>query len=471
MLLPPKPVVTSWDVFDTLLTRFVPNPNAIFDMVRAHSDTADFVQRRLNAQAALDRIGHPYVLHDIYRQMAADGLPWNQARILLRSEVEIERSLLIPIRTNVARVNSSDLIISDMYLPPELISAFMFDICDLHVHRPIIRSNWGKHTGTLWPLVLNSYVIRRHVGDNPQSDYQMPSSFRIVCELVTDSQFSAWETKLNGFGLWQLALIQREVRLRCMPPRFTRFHEAIVGPYLTLLLCFAMHLVQRFGADAEFTFLSRSADDQARVFGTLFPDIPARTADISRRLTRDARLDPIFAAAITPATVVVDMVTTGRSFFRFAERIGDPGRGFITFAFLDHLLNGDERARVDHLMARDRFHTICRVSDTGLNHWPFEHLLQSYYPPVADVALDQRSGGVLRSYGTSDLDTDEVALIGWKSSVVTELNRAVVRRGIGDPNQAPIVPAMQAAFGDIIAQSDIMIPFSSFSARESTDAV
>lgn len=29
----------------------------------------------MNAQAVLDRIGKLYVLHDIYRQMAVDGLP------------------------------------------------------------------------------------------------------------------------------------------------------------------------------------------------------------------------------------------------------------------------------------------------------------------------------------------------------------------------------------------------------------
>ncbi|WP_158923831.1 hypothetical protein [Acidisphaera sp. S103] len=75
MLLPPKPVVTSWDVFDTLVARSVPNPNLIFGMVRICGDIADFVQRRMNAQAVLDRIGNPYVLHDIYRQMTVDGLP------------------------------------------------------------------------------------------------------------------------------------------------------------------------------------------------------------------------------------------------------------------------------------------------------------------------------------------------------------------------------------------------------------
>lgn len=88
---------------------------------------------------------------------------------------------------------------------------------------------------------------------------------------------------------------------------------------------------------------------------------------------------------------------------------------------------------------------------------------------MADVALDRRSDGVLRSYGAGDLGADEVALIGWKSNAVTALTRALVRRGIGDPNQTSVAPVMRAAFDDIVAQPDLMSPFSSFSARESMD--
>ncbi len=72
---PPKPIVTSWDVFDTLVARFVPNPHAVFQLIEAQRNAPGFVARRADAQAALDRIGQPYVLHDIYRRMAAGGCP------------------------------------------------------------------------------------------------------------------------------------------------------------------------------------------------------------------------------------------------------------------------------------------------------------------------------------------------------------------------------------------------------------
>jgi hypothetical protein len=466
---PPKPIVTSWDVFDTLLARFTPNPNAVFQLIEAQRNAPGFVTRRLDAQAALDRIGQPYVLHDIYRRMEADGLPEPEARALLRHEVETERSLLFPIRRNTDRVEPPDLIISDMYLPPELIAGFLFEAGELHTHLPIIRSNWGKHTGTIWPFVLASYVIRRHVGDNPASDVKVPSGFGIACELVQDSRFTPWETKLQELGLVHLALIQREVRLRCIPPGATAFHAAAVGPYFTLLVCFALHLVHRFGNGAEFAFLSRSADEPARVFAGLFPEIPLRSLDISRRLTSDADLDPVLTSGITPATVVVDMVGTGRSFFRFAERNGSPGRALILFAFLDLLLNPAERALADRRAAEGRFDHVCRITGGGLAHWRLEHLLQAHYPPVSFVAVDQRSGGVVRRFGAGELDQNEARLVGWKSAAVTELVRTLRRRGLADAGAAAVVPAMEHSLRAILADEAITAPFTSFLAREKMD--
>jgi hypothetical protein len=409
------------------------------------------------------------VLHDLYHRMAADGLPLPEARALLRHEVETERSLLFPIRRNVARVEPPDLIISDMYLAPETIAGFLFDVCNLHSHLPVIRSNWGKASGTIWPLVLASYVIRRHVGDNPASDGKVPSSFGIACELVPDSQPSAWEAKLQELGLRHLALIQREVRLRCTPPDATIFHAATVGPYASLLICFALHLRHRFGADAEFAFLSRSADEPARVFAGLFPEIPTRSLDISRRLTLDPDLDPIFTAGITPATVVVDMVGTGRSFFHFAERNGSPGRALILFAFLEVLLKPAERATAERRAADGRFAHVCRIGGGGLAHWRLEHLLQAYYPPIGGVALDVRSGGVVRRFGATELDQTEARLIGWKSASVTELVRTVQRRGLADPGPAPVVAVMDLAMRTIMAEEAITAPFTSFVAREKMD--
>jgi hypothetical protein len=465
----PKPIVTSWDVFDTLVARFDPDPLAVFHTVAQLRNTPDFVQRRLDAQAALDRIGQPYVVHDIYRQMVTDGLTTDHARDLLGQEIAVERQQMIPIRRNVVRVVPTDLIISDMYLSPEIISAFLFEVCDLHVHRPIVRSNWGKHTGTIWPLVLNEYIIRRHVGDSQHSDVDVPTQFRIACELTQDSKFTSWEQRLQELGFPQLARVQRELRLRRVTGVPTAFHEAVVGPYATLLVCLAIALLGYYGQDAEFAFLSRGADELARVFIALFPAIQARTIDMSRRLINGGEQDGLFAAAITRETVVVDLVSSGRSFFRFAERNGKPGRVFVACVFLNTLLNQDEHQRAEELVDAGRFRALFSTTGDGLHFRPLEHLSQSPYPPVAGLAVDAKSGGMVRRFGGGDLDADEAGLIAWKSGVVTELVRTMLRRGLSSPPEQVVMNILNAALENIFAHPDIMAPFTSFNARETMD--
>lgn len=463
----PKPVVSSWDVFDTLVARFIPNPLAVFDLVENQLGLEGFAQRRKEAQAALDRIGKPYVLNDIYRQMIATGTPAPEAASALRHEIATERSLLLPIRRLVEQVNPRDLIISDMYLPPEQISDILFDTCDLSLHRPLIRSNWGKHSGTLWPSVLRHYVVRRHVGDNPSADYEVPRRHGIHCELVRDAGFTAWEEKLQHLGLPGMALIQREVRLRQMPTEVSLFHEAVVGPYLTLLLCFALILPQRCGPQADFAFLSRDSDDLARVFAALFPEITARRVDLSRRLTRDGTMDAVLLDGIGPATVFVDMVASGRSFFHFSDRTNHPGQGLLAFCFLETMLNPADRTRAEERIASGRLAFQFRLS--GGHHWPLEHLLQSPYPPVAEVSLDPASGGIVRAYGENDLEPSEQALIGWKSAVITELVRTTLRRGLPIPSATVLLGALQEALQTILNEKRISEQFSSFRAREAMD--
>lgn len=466
---PPKPVVTTWDVFDTLVARFTPDPHSVFDTIEARQNAPGFVRRRVDAQAALDRVGQPYVLHDIYRQMVADGLPEADFGKLIRAEIAVETDLLFPIRRNVARVEPPDLFISDMYLSQETISAFLFEVCDLNAHRPVVRSNWGKHTGTIWPLLLESYVIRRHVGDNPHSDAKVPRGFNIACEQVTDSQPTAWEAKLRELGLGSIALVQREARLRSTPPNAGPFHAAVTGPYFTILVCFAIYLAQRFGDGADFIFLSRSADELSRVFTSMFPNIPARGLDISRRLAADPGISAMFAGAITESSIVVDMVGTGRSFFKFAEANGNPGRTLVLFAFLDLLLQPPQRQQAEQRQALGRFQHVCRVTGSGFGHWCLEHLLQSHYPPVARVTCDARSGGVVREFGDAELDQTEMGLVAWKSSAVTELVRTLRRRGIQIPGPVVAVAAMEHALRAIMTDGAIMTPFTSFRAREVLD--
>jgi hypothetical protein len=452
-----RPVVNSWDVFDTLLTRFIPEPAFVFEHVeRGHPG---FKTARLGAQAALDKIGRPYVIYDIYAQMVESGFDSAAAKRLLAEELAVERTLMLPVKKAVMQVAPQDLIISDMYLTGEQISALLADVCDLHGHTPVVRSNWGKHSGTIWPKLLKQYVIRTHYGDNPVADASVPQKFGIQTVLLRDIDYSEWETKLVQSGFGQLARIQRETRLRCLTPDAGLFENMAAGPYLTLLLAFASQLIFTFGDAQTFGFLSRDCDDLARVFRAIHPAARSFNADISRRLAYGGGADEIFQQILPPGCVLVDMVSTGRSLSNLFARIGTSGRAFTTLIFLDHLLKPQESSNFF-----GKF--LYKSSQFGGNHYPLELLLQSTYPPVTDLNYDAPSGGLIRSYGTADLLPAEAKMIAAKAEIVTLFLRGIRLRGLAPLTEPQSTDLLRLSLEAIFAGNLQAGLFPSFIAQE-----
>jgi hypothetical protein len=463
----PRPVVTTWDAFDTLIARHVPDPLIAAKLTQQKLGVGDFLDRRLAAQAALDKLGKPYVLSAIYRQMIDAGMDPALARRGETLETLHEHRQMFPIARNVQRVDPHDLIVSDMYLAPEAIETFLHDACDLHMLRPIVRSNWGKATGTIWPHLQRHYVVRRHVGDNPVSDVAVPQRFGIACELVEDSKPTAWERKLGGMGLSQLALLQREVRLRSIPMAANAFHDAAVGPYLTLLAAFAVFLRARHGAETDYVFLSRSADDARRVFAALFPDARARSLDISRRLAFDPDTAALLAGKLGPDSLAIDICGTGRSFFAATEDRATANRGLQLLVFLSRLVR-PENAQTTEARRRDgRLTHVCAL-DAG-STMVLEQMFQSHYPPVGRLAEDVASGGLVRRYGESEYDREELALLAWKSATLTQFLRVVRNRGFDPRAIRQPVAVIETAIRQILAMPQIARCFASFVAREKFD--
>jgi hypothetical protein len=454
-----KPLVNSWDVFDTLLTRFVLDPMQVFALIDRRHQGLDFAKRRLDAQAALDRIGKPYVIYDIYRQMVEQGLSPETASALLREELATERAMLLPVRGTVQQVAPEDLLISDMYLPGEIIAGWLGEICDLHGALPVIRSNWDKHSGTIWPKILGAYVIRTHYGDNANSDDAVPRKFGINTVLLRDIDLTDWEKTVAQLGLGQLALIQRETRLRSLRHDAGIYEKLAAGPYLGLLLGYANWLAAEFGEGAAFGFLSRDCDDLGRIFQAAFPSIRCFNIDLSRRLTRDTGNDGFFNEALPENCVLVDGVSTGRSVKALVARIGRSDLAFNTLFFLDHLLSAE-------VIAESSARWIFRSSDFGSRHYPLELLLQSPYPPVAGVAADSASGGIVKNFGRAEHSAPEARIIRGKGEIVTNFLRAIRLRGLPVLTDVQSQALMQAGLKAILESDLEPNVFPSFMARE-----
>jgi hypothetical protein len=454
-----RPLVDSWDVFDTLLTRFVLDPLQVFALIDHRHPGHAFANRRVQAQAALDAVGKPYVIYEIYAKMVELGLAPELANALLREELATEQALMLPVRANVDRVRPNDLLISDMYLPGEIITGLLAQVCDLHCVLPVIRSNWGKQSGTLWPKLLQHYIIRTHYGDNPSADAAVPRQFGIDTVLCREVAPTEWEMTLAKQGLAQLALIQRETRLRSLRADAGEFEKLVVGPYLSLLLGFAGTLLHRFGEAAGYAFLSRDCDDLGRVFRALFAAVRSCNLDLSRRLTRDASHDDFFGNVLTADWVLVDGVSTGRSVSAMLSRIGRTGQAFHTLLLLDHLLDAEAGSKV----------TIgCefRASEFGARHYPLELLLQSPYPPVMAVTADAASGGWVRAFAQPELSLLETKVIAAKCESVTQFIRTLRLRGLPMLSEAQNRALMQAALAAILAADLQASAFPSFRARE-----
>lgn len=464
-----KELVNSWDLFDTLMTRFCLDPKDTFRLIDARHPEYGFFARRTRAQTALDKIGKPYVIHDIYRQMILEGLPEAEAWKLLRQELRAEHDLLFPVRSNIERVADDDIIVTDMYLSDQIIADFVWKICGLKTLKPAVRSNWGKATGSIWPALLKHYVIRKHHGDNPRSDVEIPRRYGIPAELIDNTRLTAWEKKISSLGQPHLALLLRETRLRGLPANAKPLLEFIAGPYLTLLYAYALWLDLSFGKrNVQFVFLRRDCEDLSRIFLSMFPDAEIKQIDLNRHIASvdDPDFNAVLGAQITPNSLLIDMVATGRSVFRFIDNTNTPFFGFVSLIYLDALLREHETALRDTDIDKGRFSFFIRQSELAKHHYPLECLLQTDYPPVISLGHDARSGGIIRRHGKSDLSHEERQLVKTKNVLLQEFMDCLRRRNHEACDITAAALLVKESVNEILNAREIPNSFPSFLARE-----
>jgi hypothetical protein len=169
----PLTMAKSWDFWDTLVTRCVPHPHDIFDIVGQRCGVADFRSARVQAELR-SRVGvAETTLRRIYAELHYESALRDQ---LCRTELEIEAALASPIAENVRAFRSEDLVISDMYLDRDTLLEIARG-CGLQIHpeRLVLSSAHGttKHAGNLYDVAHRIAAVTKHVGDNRHSDVTM----------------------------------------------------------------------------------------------------------------------------------------------------------------------------------------------------------------------------------------------------------------------------------------------------------
>lgn len=361
--------IHTFDVFDTLIARRCGEPREILAILEQRSGISGIAHARIAADQALWRLGQPYDLRQLWATTQKTlGLSEDEGRRLHDLEIEIEHEQVIPIVESLVQVRDGDGLVSDTYLPRAVIRSLL-ERAGLHRHVSLIVSNDGKSRGWVWPKLLESVRIARHLGDNPHSDGQSPSEAGIPAVIYTGARRSPIEHSLSDRGWARLSELVREVRLA------NPFADAGSDErYLWLLTCQMNFPLLVFGslwleqqaqttASTKLLFVSRDGWLWQRLHRQLFPNRESVYFFASRlcQFQPSESYRRYFQSEWTPQSMIVDLSSTSTSWSKYFARIGHRGRCcflyFIdNYSYLADAINPAEWLDI---------HTAFRTSELG----------------------------------------------------------------------------------------------------------
>lgn len=297
--------ISTFDVFDTVLTRRVGNPRSMFLLlgrrasVRGHiscSAHAFATARRSGEQLAFRNAGgldSSVSLRDIYHEVG-DALDLNAAQIsiLVELELELEREMLVPLPAAAARVAAARaagrriVYVSDMYLSSEFLretlSKFGLILDDelLLVSNELQRS---KATGEMWNYVCeqfpNTDIV--HCGNDAVSDGRRARRAGIRATVLSDYNLNRYELSLEEHhgatdGLASaLAGASRIARLNPVEPGRTPLTDVaagVVAPFVIGNVLWTLRAAKKQGITKLF-FVARDGQVLCDVARTLAPKV------------------------------------------------------------------------------------------------------------------------------------------------------------------------------------------------------
>ncbi len=212
--------ISSFDVFDTVLTRVVGTPKAFFLLLGKQLAASTlinctpeaFVHARTTAEfRAYGNVGEKYSLHQIYTELAiALRLTDEQREKIMHTECVLESQLIrpIPIARDIiqaARKQGKRVVfVSDMYLPAEFIKeqlvrhSFWVDGDLLYVSNEYGKS---KATGQLFRELLSREGVSpaqvSHYGNDLRVDVQGAKKVGLKAQHFPEGNLNRYEQKLE----------------------------------------------------------------------------------------------------------------------------------------------------------------------------------------------------------------------------------------------------------------------------------
>lgn len=205
----------SWDVFDTLIARRCIHPYGIFHIVEQETKMRGFIKVRIQSeQRVAARKCDTYTIDDIYEEIISIFKvdPTIGAR-LKEFEINTEIEQAIPIVENLNKVKPGDILISDMYLPKDVIKSMLLKV-GLNVPFELIVTTNGKASSRIWNDFICQDVQLSHTGDNLTTDIAIPGKMGIDVDLTSLARLTPSEEYLLTQNQTEFAQYLRSIRLK-----------------------------------------------------------------------------------------------------------------------------------------------------------------------------------------------------------------------------------------------------------------
>ncbi len=197
--------VISFDIFDTLITRTLYQPDDLFQIIGEIENIPDFLNMRKQAEIEANRKwNHDCNLDEIYEELNhlyhLDSKKLKELEISLELEFCIPRKDMLDVFYKIKK-NHKIILVSDMYLNREIIEK-MLAKCGYSGYDKLYLSNElnkRKDNKTIWDDVLQENKNIVHIGDNLLSDYEYPKEFHIDTIKIESGISILQKSKANIF--------------------------------------------------------------------------------------------------------------------------------------------------------------------------------------------------------------------------------------------------------------------------------
>ncbi|MDP2793040.1 MAG: hypothetical protein Q8O25_02995 [Sulfurisoma sp.] len=336
-----RSTVQSFDLFDTLVARRCVGPHEIFAEVGAAHGKRDFVAARIAAEQRCFAAGI-FDLDAIYAMLVHLGYcTVEDAERLRQSEINAEFDNAIPIVENLMQVQDFDIIVSDMYLSERILRSLLQHV---GLRRPVhlFVSNDGKARDRVWAELGCRWLLTRHMGDNPHSDFHLPRSHGIPVSHYTGATINATERYLADLGWQTTARLVRELRLRNPYPAGSlensawNHFTALNLPLLILATCILVDERRSRGLE-KILLVGRDCHWLAELAVHLYPGEPIGHIPVSRQALKNDTPGALacWASSHLAKSLVADLVSTGHSWLDFHRRTTVP-LNLFTLLYIDN---------------------------------------------------------------------------------------------------------------------------------------